>query len=202
MYGCCTWNSVDWRSRSQTEFGIRRTRNDFNSRRWLPLIEASTGNFIILPRNKNRRQSALFWNRRRRKQAALSLWNQDQLMARAQQGFGSVHHIAFRVKDRERLRYWDWTYAKHTKFLHPGYVDRFLFSSHSTHLLLTAFYLGLQPMNRVLLMMKSPTEILGETLASSQNSVIIANRMKNRSSIKYLVRSTKTLEKKYFGFDK
>src|SRR5699024_3924000 len=46
----------------------------------------------------------------------------------AQQGFGTVHHLAFRVNDREELDYWD-ERLKEFGFSTSGYVDRFFFES-------------------------------------------------------------------------
>ncbi|MCT2536285.1 ring-cleaving dioxygenase [Aquibacillus koreensis] len=46
----------------------------------------------------------------------------------AQQGFGTVHHVAFRVEDRAALDEWDEWYRKFG-FQTSGYVDRFFFKS-------------------------------------------------------------------------
>ena len=46
----------------------------------------------------------------------------------AQQGYGTVHHVAFRVKNEEVLR--DWIkYLKELQFPNSGFVDRFYFKS-------------------------------------------------------------------------
>lgn len=44
------------------------------------------------------------------------------------QGFGSVHHLAFRVKDESVLRDWI-NYMKELKIPNSGFVDRFYFKS-------------------------------------------------------------------------
>lgn len=46
----------------------------------------------------------------------------------ARQGYGTVHHLAFRVKDREELDYWD-ERLREFGFATSGYVDRFFFES-------------------------------------------------------------------------
>ncbi|MGG3892245.1 ring-cleaving dioxygenase [Metabacillus fastidiosus] len=46
----------------------------------------------------------------------------------ARQGFGTVHHVAFRVEDREALDEWD-NQVQSFGFRTSGYVDRFFFKS-------------------------------------------------------------------------
>ncbi|WP_186577234.1 ring-cleaving dioxygenase [Aquibacillus kalidii] len=50
------------------------------------------------------------------------------ILPQAQQGFGTVHHAAFRVEDRAALDAWDEWYHKFG-FQTSGYVDRFFFKS-------------------------------------------------------------------------
>ncbi|WP_078593942.1 ring-cleaving dioxygenase [Evansella clarkii] len=45
-----------------------------------------------------------------------------------QQGFGTVHHAAFRIEDKQELDQWD-THLKSFGFQTSGYVDRFFFKS-------------------------------------------------------------------------
>ncbi|MCK9471888.1 MAG: ring-cleaving dioxygenase [Bacilli bacterium] len=47
---------------------------------------------------------------------------------RSIQGYGSVHHVAFRVKDKDALEQWI-KYVGKLGFTHSGYVDRFYFKS-------------------------------------------------------------------------
>ncbi|MFA7435896.1 MAG: ring-cleaving dioxygenase [Bacilli bacterium] len=47
---------------------------------------------------------------------------------RSIQGYGSVHHVAFRVKDKDALEQWI-KYVGKLGFAHSGYVDRFYFKS-------------------------------------------------------------------------
>ena len=46
----------------------------------------------------------------------------------ARQGYGEVHHVAFRLKDRESLNVWQETFDK-LGLPNSGYVDRFYFES-------------------------------------------------------------------------
>lgn len=48
--------------------------------------------------------------------------------ASARQGYGSVHHLAFRVKDEDQLQKWI-AYFDRLGLQHSGYVDRFYFKS-------------------------------------------------------------------------
>lgn len=53
--------------------------------------------------------------------------NQNDL-PQARQGYGTVHHVAFRVDSRSDLDHWD-NRLKHYRFPTSGYVDRFFFES-------------------------------------------------------------------------
>lgn len=52
----------------------------------------------------------------------------NESMPNSQQGYGTVHHAAFRVEDRAELDAWD-THLKGFGFNTSGYVDRFFFES-------------------------------------------------------------------------
>ncbi|WP_299742488.1 ring-cleaving dioxygenase [uncultured Rossellomorea sp.] len=52
----------------------------------------------------------------------------DTSMPQSQQGYGSVHHVAFRVEDREELNQWI-DRIEGMGFRTSGYVDRFFFES-------------------------------------------------------------------------
>lgn len=44
------------------------------------------------------------------------------------QGYGTVHHVAFRVEDRKELDYWD-KRLRNIGFMTSGHIDRFFFES-------------------------------------------------------------------------
>ncbi|MRH43921.1 ring-cleaving dioxygenase [Aquibacillus halophilus] len=52
----------------------------------------------------------------------------NRILPQAQQGYGTVHHAAFRVEDRAALDRWDEWYRKFG-FQTSGFVDRFFFKS-------------------------------------------------------------------------
>ncbi|MDL4839650.1 ring-cleaving dioxygenase [Aquibacillus rhizosphaerae] len=52
----------------------------------------------------------------------------NKILPQAQQGFGTVHHAAFRVDDRATLDQWDEWYRKFG-FQTSGFVERFFFKS-------------------------------------------------------------------------
>ncbi|MFA9555716.1 ring-cleaving dioxygenase [Evansella sp. AB-rgal1] len=52
----------------------------------------------------------------------------NSVLPQAQQGFGTVHHAAFRIEDREELDAWDQR-LQNFGFQTSGYVDRFFFQS-------------------------------------------------------------------------
>ncbi len=58
---------------------------------------------------------------------------ENKLLPIATQGFGGVHHIAFRVKDRASLNDWE-TFFKSIGAPNSGYVDRYYFESLYTRL--------------------------------------------------------------------
>ncbi|WP_163969362.1 ring-cleaving dioxygenase [Oceanobacillus halotolerans] len=52
----------------------------------------------------------------------------NPVLPRARQGYGTVHHAAFRVNDRSELDEWD-KYMRQFGFQTSGFVDRFFFGS-------------------------------------------------------------------------
>lgn len=114
---------------------------------------------------------------------------------RSIQGYGGIHHVAFRVKDTEVLR--DWIkYVSSLKFPNSGYVDRFYFES---------LYVRMYPGILFEFATDGPGfiddeedyKILGETLA------LPPKFRSHRKEIEKLVRpidtirSTKTFKKEY-----
>lgn len=53
---------------------------------------------------------------------------ENVILPQARQGFGTVHHVAFRVDDKEAIEEWDDRYQKFG-FQTSGFVDRFFFKS-------------------------------------------------------------------------
>lgn len=58
---------------------------------------------------------------------------EESLLSRAWQGYGGVHHVAFRIEDREQLNQWIDRLNK-VGARHSGFVDRFYFKSLYTRL--------------------------------------------------------------------
>lgn len=58
---------------------------------------------------------------------------QSQTKQRAIQGYGAVHHVAFRIEDKASLEAWIQHFESHS-IRHSGYVDRFYFKSLYTRL--------------------------------------------------------------------
>src|SRR5699024_3713457 len=112
----------------------------------------------------------------------------------AQQGYGTVHHAAFRIDDEKTLHEWDEHYRR---FGHQtsGYVDRFFFK-----------YLYTRVAPQILFelatdgpgfMGDEPYETLGENL--SLPPFLEDQRNEIESMVRHIdtVRSTKTFEKEY-----
>lgn len=118
----------------------------------------------------------------------------NETMPPAQQGYGTVHHAAFRVDDRDALDKWD-NHIRKFGFQTSGFVDRFFFGS---------LYVGVAP--QILFefatdgpgfMGDEPYETLGEKLS------LPPFLEPERDKIEQLVRpidtkrSTKNMEKEY-----
>ena len=121
---------------------------------------------------------------------------EDTSSSRALQGYGSVHHVAFRVDDKEAI--FDWIHHLNSlQALHSGLVDRFYFTS-----LYTRLYQGLlfefATEGPGFIDDEEDYEILGETLA------LPPKYRHQRAYIEKVVRqfdtvrSTKTFKKEYF----
>jgi len=121
----------------------------------------------------------------------------DETKARAIQGYGAVHHVAFRIEDKKELDEW----TDHLNTIgasNSGFVDRFYFKS-----LYTRLYPGLlfefATEGPGFIDDEEDYEILGEKLA-------LPPRFRNqRSYVESVVRhidtkrSDKTFEKEYFN---
>ncbi|WP_421378117.1 ring-cleaving dioxygenase [Bacillus salacetis] len=115
-------------------------------------------------------------------------------MAQAQQGFGSVHHAAFRVKDRSELDYWQNRLAE-LNFSNSGYVERYFFGSLYTKMAPgILFELATDGPG---FMGDEPYETLGEKL--SLPPFLESKREEIENAVRPIdtVRSTKELEKEY-----
>lgn len=118
------------------------------------------------------------------------------MMPEAQQGFGSVHHVAFRVKDKAALTDWE-GYLNALGAPNSGYVDRFYFES-----LYTRLYKGI--------LFEFATEGPGfiddeETLENLGETLALPPRFRNRRAYVESVvrpidtkRSDKIFNKEYF----
>lgn len=112
----------------------------------------------------------------------------------SRQGYGTVHHVAFRVNDREELDAWD-ARLRQIGFSTSGFVDRFYFKS---------LYARVAP--QILFefatdgpgfMDDEPYETLGEKLALPP--FLESKREEIEAQVRHIdtVRSTKTIEKEY-----
>lgn len=119
----------------------------------------------------------------------------NHIMPQAQQGFGGVHHMAFRVKDRSELEEWI-EHMSSYRFPISGYVDRFYFES---------LYASIA--NGILFEFatdgpgfiddEEPYEILGEKLALPPKFRNSREQIESRVRQFDTVRSTKDIQKEY-----
>jgi len=115
-------------------------------------------------------------------------------LPRGRQGFGTIHHAAFRVENRSELEEW----AKHLesfRFRHSGYVERYYFGSLYTRVAPTIlFELATDGPG---FMGDEPYETLGEKL--SLPPYFEHQREKIEKLVRHFdtVRSTKVFEKEY-----
>jgi len=119
----------------------------------------------------------------------------NEVLGQAQQGFGSVHHMAFRVKDRKELEEWIEHMGSY-RFPISGYVDRFYFESLYANIA-QGILLEFATEGPGFIDDEEPYETLGERLA-------LPPKFRNaREEIEGLVRqfdtvrSTKVFEKEY-----
>ena len=112
------------------------------------------------------------------------------------QGYGGIHHIAFRVKDVEQLDFWIDRLNKY-QARNSGFVDRFYFKSLYTRMY-PNFLFELATDGPGFIDDEEDYEILGETLALPPK--FRNHREYVESVVKPFdtVRSTKTFEKEYF----
>ncbi len=114
----------------------------------------------------------------------------------AMQGYGSIHHVAFRIQDKEALDQWT-TYLNTIGAPNSGFVDRFYFKS-----LYTRLYPGLlfefATEGPGFIDDEETYETLGETLALPpkfrQERAHVENMVRHIDT----VRSNKTFKKEYF----
>ncbi|MFO8069984.1 MAG: VOC family protein [Alkalibacterium sp.] len=118
----------------------------------------------------------------------------DLKMPRHQQGYGTVHHMAFRVDDKDDLDDWKKRYQSF-QLPNSGFVDRFYFGS--LYARVTAGILVELATEGPGFMEDEPYETLGEKLSLppflENQRDIIENEVRHIDT----VRSTKTFEKEY-----
>ncbi|WP_025724842.1 ring-cleaving dioxygenase [Acholeplasma granularum] len=120
---------------------------------------------------------------------------ESALLPQGTQGYGGVHHLAFRAKNRKSLDEW----ADHLSKLgapHSGYVDRYYFESVYTRLY-PGILFELATDEPGFIDHEETYEILGEKLALPPR--FINQRAYVESVVKHFdtVRSTKVFEKEY-----
>lgn len=117
----------------------------------------------------------------------------------AQQGYGSVHHAAFRVEDKEALDYWIDRIAE-IGFPSSGFVDRFYFKSLYSRMYPNILF-EFATDGPGFIDYQEDYETLGETLALPP--AFEEHRAQIEPLIRPIdtVRSTKHFEKEYFGFE-
>jgi len=118
-------------------------------------------------------------------------------LPRAHQGFGGVHHVAFRIKDKAEMDEW----IHHLNQLHAphsGFVERFYFKSLYTRLV-PGFLFEFATEGPGFIDDEEPYETLGEILALPPK--LRNQRHHIESSIRQFdtTRSTKTFNKEYFS---
>lgn len=117
----------------------------------------------------------------------------------ARQGYGSVHHVAFRVEDEEALNYWI-NRMSERGYNTSGFVDRFYFKS-----LYSRMYPGVlfewATDGPGFIDHQESYEELGEKLALPPAFENYRSQIEQMVRQIDTVRSTKTFEKEYFGFN-
>jgi glyoxalase family protein len=114
-----------------------------------------------------------------------------------QQGFGGIHHVAFRVDDEKSIKTWI-DYLNKTGARHSGLVDRFYFKS-----LYTRLYSGIlfefATEGPGFIDDEEPYEYLGETLALPPKFRLMRQEIEKLVRPIDTVRSTKQYQKEYLG---
>ena len=123
----------------------------------------------------------------------------DESSPRAEQGYGGVHHVAFRVRDRAELDSWRDKFDS-LRLPNSGFVERFYFQS---------VYIRMYPNILFELATDGPGfiddeedyEILGETLALPPH--LRDRRQAIESHVRHFdtTRSTRSFPKEYFTYD-
>ena len=116
-------------------------------------------------------------------------------MGQAQQGFGSVHHMAFRVKDRKELEDWI-AHMGSYRFPISGYVDRFYFESLYANIA-QGILLEFATDGPGFIDDEEPYETLGERLALPPKFRDAREEIEGLVRQFDTVRSTKVFEKEY-----
>nr|WP_319215682.1 VOC family protein [uncultured Trichococcus sp.] len=116
-------------------------------------------------------------------------------MGQAQQGFGSVHHMAFCVKDRKELEEWI-AHMGAYRFPISGYVDRFYFESLYANIA-QGILLEFATDGPGFIDDEEPYETLGERLALPPKFRDSREEIEGLVRQFDTVRSTKTFEKEY-----
>jgi glyoxalase family protein len=118
----------------------------------------------------------------------------NAILPEARQGYGTVHHVAFRVEDKEELKQWQKQYESFG-FQTSGFVDRFFFGSLYTRVApQILFELATDGPG---FMGDEPYETLGEKL--SLPPFLESKREQIEKMVRPIntVRSTKELQKEY-----
>lgn len=93
----------------------------------LELMDKYLTNFLFMKRIFKTNNLSLYHMGQGGNGASVIIDNQI-LLPQAQQGYGGVHHVAFRVSNNEELNIWI-DYLKSLNIRTSGYVDRFYFES-------------------------------------------------------------------------
>lgn len=117
----------------------------------------------------------------------------------ANQGFGGIHHVAFRVDDEQSIKEWI-DYLNHSGARHSGFVDRFYFKS-----LYTRLYSGIlfefATEGPGFIDDEESYETLGELLALPPKFRQMRQEIEKMVRPIDTVRSTKTYEKEYLDME-
>lgn len=119
----------------------------------------------------------------------------NRLLPQAQQGFGGVHHMAFRVKDRAELEEWI-AHMNSFRFPTSGYVDRFYFESLYAPIAQGILF-EFATDGPGFIDDEEPYETLGETLAMPPKFRNHRQQIEGLVRQFDTVRSTKNIEKEY-----
>lgn len=120
----------------------------------------------------------------------------DETSSQGMQGYGTIHHVAFRVDNRADLDAWDRHLRSHGLFT-SGFVDRFYFKSLYTRV--TPHILFEMATDGPGFMGDEPYETLGEKLSLPPFLENERERIERFVRPIDTVRSTKVFEKEYFS---